>query len=165
MTTPEAKAPGRKALRVICIREDDDVKVTVEPNDGDRFVVQSSKAVAALKAADREEAFMAQLNIVMNYLGKWALERNSQEGAIEAVYLTLGDGGLLAIALMRGTEYSAGLEDSLSEFDLRIANDPDLDEIRLEVMALPSVGASALEAFLHRDFRISFNCAGSQRAS
>ena len=153
MTTKTEKGP-----LLVCQLREEDGSVVVCPQDGDRFVIQKRKAVEALKAVDRQASFEAQLQVLLNALGAWAKQRTTDVGDISSMYLTLGDIGFLAIVVKRDADYSRDLEDSLSELDLEIANNADLDTLRVEFLAVPNVGPVALDSFLHNGFQLQLSC-------
>ena len=148
-------APKTKTLQMLCHMEGG--KVVVTPEDGDRFVVQTTKAVAALQALNNRESFEAQLQLLLNTLAEWSM---SQDG-ICRVHLTLADNGFLFLVIPKKATYNAALEDSLSELDLTIANCSDFDMIRLDVMALPDAGTDALDSFLNNSFNLQLCDSGS----
>ncbi len=151
-----AKPRTSRSIQMICHKKGD--QVVVEAKDGDRFVVQTKKAIAALKAIGGARSFEAQLGLLLNRLAGWAID----QAGISNVFLTLGDGGFLFLAIKDDVEYDEVLEESLSDLDLDLANSPDLDMIRLDVMALPKVGEVALDSFLNNDFNLHFRCSDAE---
>jgi hypothetical protein len=136
--------------------EDDEGNVVVTPRDRDRFVVKIRRAVEMLQAVDRAEQFQNQFKLLMSVLAKWL----QSQGDVKHAHLTLRDGGLAFVLVKRSAAYNSSFEDELSELDFQIANDPDLDLIKLDVIALPPTSDEALSSFLDPEFMVSYPAHG-----
>jgi hypothetical protein len=128
--------------------------VVVTSSDEDRFQIQKDRAIEVLQQAKNADDFSLQLRLLLNILG--ALVRDHRNG-LSAAYLTLHDGALSFVAVMHGVKYDAELEDRLSDLDLEIANDPQLDLIRLNTSLMPRTSEEALASFLDEDFVLTYN--------
>jgi hypothetical protein len=129
---------------------DTDGVVTLTPEDEDRFSMKVKRVIAACQSAAREDAFRAQFDFLLNRLGRWLKDRPQVADA----YLTLRDGQLFFLIVRDRVEYDADFEDALSELDVEIARDVDLDLIRMNAMALPRVSPEALKTFLDPRFSV-----------
>jgi len=130
--------------------------VTVTPNNEDRFAIKRRKLVDILELAAKSEQFEEQLNFLMKVLAVWL----SKQDGVESAYLTFGEGALSFIAVRRDVKYDATFDDALASLDYDIANDADLDLVRLNTLSLPPVEGSALRQFLNSDFTLVY--AGGQ---
>jgi hypothetical protein len=66
--------------------------------------------------------------------GEWSQQHSR---AIRSSHLTIRDSGLLFVVVQTGRTFDQELCDDLVDLDLAIANDPELDLIRLDVLAVP----------------------------
>lgn len=128
--------------------------ITVVPEDEDRFILSVEAAVKACQAHDKTVRFSKQFSeSLQKRLAAWISER--QEKIFKA-FLTIRENGLLFVVVMRGAHYDRAFEDELSNLDLEIANDPELDLIHLDVIALPESSASAYGSFLDATETLSY---------
>ena len=148
---PPAGRPDRRRPFVALMPSRDGEHVTVETEGEDRFTVRRAKAVEYLRMASRQEQFERQFDVLLNELDAWV---RSEPGAARA-YLTARDEALLFVAVTDRAECDPDFEDRLSELDLRLHRDPDLDLIRLNVMAFPNVSRDVLNDFLDPDFSLT----------
>jgi hypothetical protein len=127
---------------------EEDGQVTVTARDQDRFVVGLHRAVEALKQVAKAEQFKKQMNLLLRIIAEWLKEAK----CVDKAYLTLRDGILSLVIVRKSVEYDEKFEDALSELDIAIANDVDLDLIRMSSIALPMASDEALASFLNPEF-------------
>lgn len=125
--------------------------VTVTPRNQKRFDIQKDRAIAILQIADKRGK---QFEFLVERLGKWLSENDA---AIASAYLTLQDGTLAFVVVRNEARYDEKFQDDLAELDFSLANDTELNEVRLKTLALPNVGASALRSFLDQRLVLSFH--------
>ena len=131
--------------------------VTVIPRDQKRFDIQKDRAIQVLQIADKAGK---QFELLVAILGKWI---SANDSAIEHAYLTLQDFTLAFVVVRKEAKYDENFQDKLAELDFRIANDSELDTIKLKTLALPNVGIPALRSFL--DQRLVFSFHGKRSGS
>ena len=154
MVEIESTSETRTAAAVQLTWQDNDKHVVVTPKDQDRFAVKVETAIEVLKANSQREQFKSKLNLLINQLSIWIKMHNHQ---IQRAYLTLRDDSLSFVVEKTVPQYDADFEDQLSALDLEIAGDSDLEGIHIHSIALPPVGDSSLESFLHPQFQIRFD--------
>jgi hypothetical protein len=130
-----------------------DGSVTVTPEDQDRFGIKVGRAIEILQQAARAEQFERQFHLLLRVLGEWI---SGRQGHIERAYITHRDGALAFVVVCTALEYDDDFEGALSDLDFRIANDPDLDLIKIDAIALPLVSESAATSFLDQDFVLEY---------
>jgi hypothetical protein len=126
--------------------------VTVTPRDQDRFTIKVDRAIEILQQAARADKFKLQFNLLLRELGKWLNDRND----VSHAYLTQRDGALAFVVVRSSCEYDDDFEDNLSDFDYQIANDPDLDLIKMDAIALPNASIGAVFSFIDQDFVLEY---------
>jgi hypothetical protein len=129
-----------------------DGSIVVTPRDGDRWVIRLNRAIEILGQSGKRERFEHQTKLLQKLLAEWI---NGHTG-ISSAYLTVRDGAFAFIIVRDTCEYDDEFEDELSALDLRIAEDPDLDLVELNTLALPNISAEALSSFLHPEFKVTF---------
>ena len=128
--------------------------VEVAPRDQKRFAIQKDRAIRILQLERSQETQLTlQLSLLQDQLGAWLREHESE---VEMAYLTLRDSQFLFLAISRTPSCSDELEDSVSELDFGIANDPDLNLVRLNALVLPPVSMDSLGSFLNKQFIMVF---------
>lgn len=140
-----------KAVELDWFADDDVVHVT--PRDQQRFEIQKDRAIEILQRAREADQFQQQFSLLLNRLAGW-LSRHNQ---IARALVTLQDGTLVFVVVRTYAKYDEQFEDELSELDFEIANDRDLDLIRLKTLALPNVSDSALRSFLDERLILSYS--------
>lgn len=118
--------------------------VTVTPENRDRFALTVRRAVKACRDAVAEDEFGLQLDILLKRLAEWLARRDD----VRSAYFTMRDGRFVFLTVRRAAEHDPAFEDSLSELDIEIANDPALERIRMDTIALPPVSDDTLSSFL-----------------
>lgn len=154
MSTLSEKSENRTAVAVQLNYADGDLQVCVTPKNQDRFAIKIELAIEFLKEGIVRERFPKQLNLLMNQLSSWIISRDKE---ISRAYLTMRDESLCFLVERRVATYDESFEDALSDLDIQISDDSDLEGIRFCSMALPPISDDALESFLHPKFQIRFD--------
>lgn len=126
--------------------------VTVSPEDENRFCIKVRRAIEILQQADRKEEFREQFNLLLRVLARWLNDQHD----IDKAFLTQRDGALAFVLVRKSSAYDEDFEDALSDLDFNVANDPDLNLIRMDAIALPNVSESAVGSFLDPNFRLEY---------
>ncbi len=92
------------------------------------------------------------MKLLMKTLVGWLEKRMD----IDQAFLTLRDGSLAFVVVRNKSHYDADFEDCLSELDIQISEDVDLNLIELDVIALPEVSRNGLRSFLHPEVSFTF---------
>jgi hypothetical protein len=145
-TKPMPTAALPKAIKSVELdwyAEDDVVHVT--PRNQKRFEIQKDRAIEILQRAKDGERFQQQFGLLLDRLAEWI---NKHQVKIENSILTLQDDRLAFVVVRHEARYDEQLQDDLADFDFDIANDPDLDLVRLKTLALPNVAGESLRSFL-----------------
>jgi hypothetical protein len=129
-----------------------DGNVVVTARDQDRFVIKLNRAISILQQGQQAERFGYQFNLLLRMLAEWLRDR---EGIANA-FLTDRDGALAFVVVRESRQYDDDFEDAISDLDFRLANDPDLDLVTLDVIALPAASESALSSFLDPGFTFEY---------
>lgn len=122
----------------------DDHTVRVVGKSHKRFEIHKDRAIEVLQMAKDRELFEKQFDLLISRVGEWAGENVRQ---IKSVFLTLRDTCLMLIVETVYPGCNDDFEDSLTQFELDVANDTDLNLICLNTMALPSASADSLSSF------------------
>ena len=85
------------------------------------FEVHKDRAIAVLQLAAHAES---QLKLLLERLARWVRDNAAM---IDTAYVTLRDAKLAFLVVSKTPECNDDLEDSISELDFHIANDPDLE--------------------------------------
>jgi hypothetical protein len=129
-----------------------DGTLVVTPRDEDRFSIKLNRAIDVLRRASNEERVASQLRLLLRTLAEWIARRDD----IASAYLTLREGGLCVLLVRKEVLYSESFEDAVTELDIALANDVDLDLIAVNVMALPNASNEAIASFLDPEFAIQY---------
>lgn len=130
-----------------------DRKVFVEPEDQDRYMQTVAQVLNALHDAQDKNKAIEQFGVLKDRLGSWVQERKDK---IEQAFLTFRDSDLLFLIIRREVGYDTEFEDELSDLELEIANNEELDQIEIEALALPRVEPGVAESFLSSLFRLEY---------
>lgn len=133
--------------------------IVVTPSDQDRFMVKIGKAIEILRLHQREEQFSNQFNLLLKRLACW-LEDHA--GTWDRAFLTAGESTLRFIVVRKRVKFDEEITDALSDLGVGIANDPDLDLIKLSTRALPLASNEAIQSFLDCSFTIELNGDGTR---
>lgn len=134
--------------------EEKDGNIVVTPSDQDRFLIKVGKAIEILRQHQRQEQFGKQFDLLLKQLASW-LEQ--YKGRWNRAFLTAGESILRFIVVRAQVEFESDLTDALSDLGIAIANDPDLDMIKLSARALPLVPEESFRSFLDDSFAIEFH--------
>ncbi len=134
--------------------EDRDGLIVVTPSDENRFVVKVGQAIELLRQHERQEKFKAQFNVLIRELAKWLC---AHKGRWESAFLTAGENTLRFIVVRKQVKFEPDITDALSDFGVKIANDSDLDLVKLSTRALPLVSQEELHSFLDPSFTLELN--------
>jgi hypothetical protein len=124
---------------------DDNDHIVVTPRSQLRFSIQKDRAIEALRIAKDSERFKLQFDLLLEKLGLWVKERTSR---VSTGIVTLQDNSLVLIVVQANDRYDEQLQDDLAELDYTIAQDMDLDLIRLRTVMLPPVDNDSLGSFV-----------------
>jgi hypothetical protein len=152
---PRAAVPEVTSLQSSIVQLDwsnDGGVVTVTPANNDRFNLKVQRVIEACREAVAQDEFRAQFQILLQRLALWISGRSD----IRTAYVTIRDGRLAFIVVRKVAIHDPAFDDSLSGLDLEIANDPDLDRIRLDTLALPPAGDESLSSFLDRSMTLAY---------
>jgi hypothetical protein len=120
-------------------------QVVVTPRSQLRFSIQKDRAIEALRIAKDSERFSLQFDLLLDKLGRWFKERTDH---VRTGIVTLQDASLVLVVVQVNDEYNEQLQDNLAELDHAIAQDTDLDLIRLRTVILPPVDNDSLASFV-----------------
>jgi hypothetical protein len=130
---------------IVLHAQDHDRTVRVETENEDRFVMTVGAAIQACKKYEDYEKFTKQSRQLVDKLHAWIAAHGSE---VREAYMTLRDSAFLFLVVQTGETFDKALEDSISDLDLEIAQDPDLDLIRLNVLALPNASPESVKSFM-----------------
>jgi len=122
----------------------------VNPKDQQRFQIQKDRAIGLLQLANSADA---QLNLLWRRLREWSREHSSK---VQTAYLTLRDARFSFVVISRAVECDDDLDDAVSDLDFEIANDPDLDAVKMNAIVLPPASPEAISSFLDKRFLLEF---------
>jgi hypothetical protein len=125
--------------------EDKDGLVVVTPEDEDRFSITVEAAIRACQVDQKDAIFRFQFKRMLNQLAAWLTARSEH---VAKAFVSVREVGLLFLVVRKARNNDAFFEDDLTDLDLQIAQDPDLDLIRLSVLAIPCSPDEAVESFL-----------------
>lgn len=147
--TTDSTSTNQNVIELDWYEADDVVKVT--PRNLRRFQIQKDRAINLLSKA---AGASLQLDFLLDKLGCWC-KKNSQK--LSRAFLTIRDERFAFIAISISTACDDDLEDSVSELDFELANDSDLDLIKLNAFVLPPTSDEAVTSFLDNRFQLVYN--------
>jgi len=124
---------------------DENDEIVVTPRNQLRFTIQKDRAIEALRIVKDSERFTLQFELLLGKLGRWIKER---AGDIQTAIVTLQDNSLMFVVVQSENDYDEQLQDDLAGLDFDIAQDTDLDLMRLRTAMLPPVDSDALGSFV-----------------
>jgi hypothetical protein len=146
MTSKEAgMATVTKSSWVHLHHADDSEGVIVTTATNQTFTLPLDAAIRACGSVEKLERFTKQFQKLLTRLASWLTDHLDD---VEDAYVTLRDAGLLFLVVRKTRRFNEELENSLTGVDLEIAQDPELDLIRLTVLALPMTSRDGIESFL-----------------
>jgi hypothetical protein len=135
--------------------------VRVIPRDRQRFEIQKDKAIRVLQLAQEVEQFQLQFDLLLRRIAEWISEHTDK---IERALMTLQDGLFALVIVRKEIAYDEAFQDELADLDIALANDTDLNLIRLKTLALPNVGGDSLRSFLDERLMFEFQHGGRSRS-
>lgn len=130
-----------------------DGNITVTPVDEDRFTIKVGRAIELLNLAKQQESFQNQLQLLLRILADWLSERDG----VRQAHVTIRDGALTFVVVRATAEYDEAFEDALSELDISIANDVDLNLVKMNALCLPDASDASIATFLDPSFLLTYN--------
>jgi hypothetical protein len=113
--------------------------------EGESLTAAVGVGVEACHAFPDQNAFRDQFVTLLSMLGRWAI---GHRGRWSELYLGARGEGLSFVVVLSGPTYDGGLESSLTDLDLRIANDERLPLLRLGVLTVPKTSDDSRRSFL-----------------
>lgn len=130
-----------------------DGSVVVIPEDESRFVITVGEAIRACRAFDAQLQFERQFKEVLNKLGAWVTTHKAE---VSRAYITSRDTGLLFLVVRNVVEYGREFEDALTDLDVDVAQNPNLDLVQLSVLAIPKASDESVASFLNPKLTLAF---------
>ncbi|MBX9677205.1 MAG: hypothetical protein K2X38_00490 [Gemmataceae bacterium] len=124
---------------------DKNQQLVIDDETAGKLVTTVAAAIDACKASGKEDEFWRQFTEMRELLTNWLVDHQE---LIADAYITVRDSAILFLALQQSPSFNQELEDSLTELDLAIAHNPDLDLIRLNVLAIPKTSQASVESLL-----------------
>ena len=144
----DSTTDARKNVVLQLAWDDIDGRVIVTPENEDRYQLRIDRVVELLQLAQDAESFKNQVNFLHKRLAGWMSARDD----IENAYLTFRDGALSLVVVRNDPKYCPEFDDALSDLDIEIANDVDLNLIKLNTISLPPTSQEALQQFVDDNF-------------
>jgi hypothetical protein len=129
--------------------------VRVNPQDQMRFEIHKDRVIRLLQLHNEAER---QLELLIHRLQRWT---HAHSAKVSESYLTLRGDRLGFFAVSNSAKCDDELEDSISDLDLEIANDSDLESMQVNAMVLPPASSVALSSFFDERFLLVFRGVGS----
>ncbi len=98
-----------------------------------------------------EQRLSEAMQELANRTDAWVVKYRDR---LRGAWLTMRDGGLLLVAMMRGPDYDEALHDALIDLSSEIACDKTLDVLDFTTLMLPPTSPEGLSSFLSPAFRI-----------
>lgn len=124
--------------------------VSVTPRNQQRFEIHKDRAIRILQL--NHEAGK-QISLLLDKLALW-LTRNTEK--VHSAILTVRDERFLFLVISKVAEMDDDLEDSVSEIDFDVANDSDLEVLKMNAIVLPQASREALDSFVDRRFMMVY---------
>jgi hypothetical protein len=119
--------------------------LSIHPEDGDFFSRSRKMLDRTGRLGGRPGIFEGQLASLKRELEAWS---TGYADSVEETYLVLKGGEFLFLVILKGKAYDGALEDSLTDLDMKVAQNPAYDLINLSVMAFPAFAEDAIRSFL-----------------
>ena len=132
-------------------------QVFVEPENEDRFLLTVNAAIEACREGDNVAKFKDQFRELLDVLATWIIHHGQE---VKDAYVSVRDADLLFLVVRKSKAYDRSFEDELTDLDLQVAHDKDLNLIRLSVLALPKTSKDVVDSFLRPDWALRFPHAG-----
>lgn len=128
--------------------------VRVVPRHQKRFKIQRDRALEILHRVKDADQFNQQFAMLLNKLAQWISARSD---IISHAIVTLQDGMLAFVVIRKDAKYDERFQDDLADLDFDLANDADLDLIKLQTLALPNVTGDALLSFVDERLVLTYH--------
>lgn len=133
-------------VQTIRLKYGDTSRVLVETDGGHCIPTTQHEVVKNYKLMEVGlKEFARQWDDLKEILDEW-WEKN--QGLAKAAWVADKGEEHLFLVVMKGTRMNPELEESLSDLDIRIAQDENLNLIHLDAMAVPDFGQNSVQAFL-----------------
>lgn len=119
--------------------------VVVTPEDQDRFMLPMQAAIDGCRLMVEQDKVQRQFKVLLERLQEWA-RRHSAD--VLQVHLGFRDSRLLFLVERRSARFNRELEDELTELDIEIAREKQLDSISLQVLAIPGPSPESVASIL-----------------
>ncbi|MFH1023463.1 MAG: hypothetical protein V1809_08735 [Planctomycetota bacterium] len=129
-------------------------QIVITPEDEDRFAVTVEAAIAACRAVEGMGKFRSQFKTLLKRLAEWL---GKHGGDVSNSYITVRDADLLFLVVQKAKAYQRDFEDALTELDIEVAQDRELNQIRLSVLAIPASSPESVASFLHPENSIIYH--------
>lgn len=146
-----------KSVELDWYAEDDVIHVT--PRNAKRFAIQKDRAIEVLQRAKEGERFDRQFALLLDRLATWI---KTHEPRVAKALVTLHDDRLAFVVVRNDARYEEDLQDALADLDFEVANDADLNLVKLKTLALPNVGGQALRSFLDERLVLEYHGGGTR---
>jgi len=136
-------------------------QVVIRPKDNDVFVRSVEQIVEACVIGERtlQRAFQFKRQLEDGLFTKLAQWLTGNKHRVRKAFLAPHEGGLMFLVIKIGAKYDRDLEDSLTDLDIDVANSPEFDLLRLDVMCLPEVSTETALSFLAPPLMLEFTSA------
>ena len=96
--------------------------------------------------------------MLLQGLAEWI---HTRVDMLSDAYLTVRDAGLLFVVVRKIRRYDSDFEDKLTDLDVEVANNPDYNLIKMDVLALPNSSDESIKSFVsNTSFRFKFKIHG-----
>jgi len=136
---------------------DRDGTLVVTPQDQDRYCMRIDEAIELLQLKHQKDRAQSQLSFLLRRLVDWIGQRGDR---LRETYLTLRDGQWLFLMVSTEAQYDADFEDDVTDLDIELAADPELNLIDTAVLSLPITALDSLDSVLHP--RLTFQIARAE---
>ena len=126
----------------------------VRPSDTQRYKVQTGKLTDVLRLRKQAREFSGQFELLQVILANWI---HAHGKFIQKGMLTLQDDSLTFLVIQITSEYNEDLIDALADLAFEVADDPALDLIELNTLAIPPVSEESLQTFLDHRLALSYS--------
>lgn len=124
-----------------------DCQVIVIPDDNDLFCTTVDKAIKACKAYDEMTRCSEQFKTMLcEKLASWI--KNHKDN-IEQAFVTVTESGALFLVVRKSMKFDREFTYALADLDMKIAQDPELNLIKLSVLSLPHSSEEEYGTFLN----------------
>ena len=119
--------------------------VFVQDDSEDRTVYTVREAIRACRAIGKEKEFQQQFLDLRTLLYQWIIDHTNETNK---AYLTVRDTNLLFLVKKSDPKYNQEFESQILNLDREIANSPDFNMIRLDVLGVPECDEDDIATFM-----------------